>query len=189
MKLHLNKKKTIILITCILLLIFAVMNGLWFYYRYTYFTKLIQEHPEFEEEHSFDSEIQSPLYKEYTFRDSKPHGDDVYYRYSVNFPMRYLRFSGNYAMAQSLIVDTENDNQYTNQYAIIIRIKPFLSGKYRYDLQITDYTDCKKLYHMEVNSDAALIQDYQGDAEIILDKADAEIREAMDSVNSVFGLS
>ena len=189
MKLYLSKKKIIVLITCVLLLIFAIINALWFYYRHTYFTKLIQAHPEFEEDHTFDSEDQSSFDKDYTFRDSTPHGDDVYYTYSVHFPARYLRFSGNYAMAQSLVVDTDNDNQYTNQYAIIITIYPSLTGKYRYNLQITDYTDYQKLYYMEVNSDAALIQDYQGDAEIILDKADAEIREAMDSVNSVFGLS
>ena len=68
-------------------------------------------------------------------------------------------------------------------------IMPSLFGNYRYEIQITDYTDYKKIYFMRLNHQAKLIEDYQGDAEIILNKADAEIREAMDSVNSVFGLS
>lgn len=188
MKKHIAKKKILLIVSGMLLLIFIIVNALWFWYRYTYFTKIANKHPEFVIQQT-DSVVKSPLYKEYVFRDMTPHVQDTTYNYSISFPLRYLSFSGNYAMSQCIIIDTDNNNQVVNNFAIMMYVKPTLLGRYRYEMQITDYTDYKKMYYLQLSDQCELIADDKGDAEIILDKANAEIREAMDSVKTVFGLS
>lgn len=177
-----KRTKVLHLIIISLLVLFVAYNVLWFYYKYTYFAKVIDCHPEFKRD-EIVNDVPYYLYKDETSR-----SQGTTFNYSICFPLHYLSWTGTYGLAQNIDIDVDNDYQVVNNYVIDILIRPSLFRGYRYELSIVDHTDYQNNYYMQVDRDGNLIRDYSGDAGIILSKASYEIKEAMEAVNGVLDL-
>lgn len=177
-------KKILFVVILILLIAFIVINAIWFFYRYKYYSQIASNSKVFE---NYDEEIRSYCYDEYD------QDKNTTYSYTLTFP-EYLSFGQRYSISTSL---NYNDNMtgYLKDYTIGMLIRPCLFGEYEYTVEIGDLKNANNnpnleynTYTFKVNNKMEMIQEYSFGGTDIFNNAHDEIMEVFEKAKSVFNI-
>lgn len=143
------KKLLVVIIS--LAIIFAIVNTIWLIHLTACYIIPVKNNTDLKKTGNG-----SPI----TYQTSVNYnGSDSIYDVAVFYP-KYLKYSGNYCVAQRLVLDAQ-ETTYINKYHVIAAIKPHVFGETSYQCQVTDFTDGDKIYDFVLDEELS-VKSYNG---------------------------